>query len=465
MTAMPRFGIKDFLLLTLVVAAAAGTRFGYLITCADNARGPAPILVQDPLPPLDLKPPEGKPPNELESLVNNLKEHRSFTTLAPLAEVEEKTAHRAPGYSWLYAGLARWMDNPEPTVRWTQAVLGTLTAVFYFFFARRAFRSACVGALAGLLCAVHPFWVFNTAELNDGALTTFLLAGCLMLGARGCQTGEAFTSLLYGLALAGLALVRAALLPFAVVAVLWYLLRCRSVKRGWLCALLAFLGFANGLAPWTLRNFQTFHDVVPIADSMYLHLWMGNHPKATGGPQSDRDLRDSLPSERRKELLDETNQNKRYGMLAGDVLRQVREDPAGTLRRRFWAGQYFFFGEQLLRDPSAWQFPTTTDASLPSWLEQALPITLPVTLLLLVIFGLLGWRWSFAWSRESMPAALAAFWVPLPYVLSHAESLWGPRLPLDGVLLCYTAFALACLVPGMGKYLFSGGKPAVPPRP
>src|SRR5438105_565379 len=82
-----------------------------------------------------------------------------------------------------------------------------------------------------------------------------------------------------------LPLVRAALLPFAVVAVLWFLVRCRTLKRGWLCALLAFLGFANGLAAWTVRNFQTFHDAVPIADSTYLHLWIGNNPLATGGPQ------------------------------------------------------------------------------------------------------------------------------------------------------------------------------------
>jgi hypothetical protein len=35
----------------------------------------------------------------------------------------------------------------------------------------------------------------------------------------------------------------------------------------------------------------------------------------------------------------------------------------------------------------------------------------------------------------------------LPYLLSHAESLAGPRLPLDGVLLCFAAYALACCVP------------------
>ena len=56
-----------------------------------------------------------------------------------------------------------------------------------------------------------------------------------------------------------------------------------------------------------------------------------------------------------------------------------------------------------------------------------------------------------------MPAAYlnlsALMWVPLPYLLSHAEALSGPRLPLDGVLLCYSAFVLACLAPNVGKVL------------
>ena len=44
---------------------------------------------------------------------------------------------------------------------------------------------------------------------------------------------------------------------------------------------------------------------------------------------------------------------------------------------------------------------------------------------------------------------LAVLFVPLPYLLSHAEHLSGPRLPLDGVLLCYAAFALVSLIPGL----------------
>src|SRR5262249_36472580 len=235
-------------------------------------------------------------------------------------------------------------------VRWTQVGLGALTAGLYFLFARRAFRSLAVATLAGLFCAAHPFWVINTAELNDGVLASFLLAAALTLGARAGQEADALGSLLYGLVLAALALVRAALLPFAVVACLWFLLRCRALTRGWLCALLAFLGFANGLAPWLVRNLQAFQDVVPVADSLYLHLWAGVNPAATGGPQDEATLRASFPPERLQELLAEKDQVKRYAMLAKDARERAAEDPAGVVHRRLLAGQRFVFGEAWFRD-------------------------------------------------------------------------------------------------------------------
>src|SRR5262249_48995408 len=159
---------------------------------------------------------------------------------------------------------------------WGQCGLGALTAGFYFFFARRAFRSILIGSLAGLFVALHPFYVINAAEIDDGVLASFLVSATLMFGTRASDLGDPFASLLFGLAAAGLAMVRAALLPFALVSVLWFLFRCQSVRRGWFCALMAFLGFANGLAPWAVRNFQVFGQPIPVADSAFYHLWMGN---------------------------------------------------------------------------------------------------------------------------------------------------------------------------------------------
>jgi 4-amino-4-deoxy-L-arabinose transferase-like glycosyltransferase len=460
MTEMRRFGLKDSLLLLLVVAAAAGARVGYLLKYADGASATGPYLVEAPSPRLHGLPAGAvlrgqERPTELDALLHNLDKDQWFGSLAPFAPAEEQTAHVSPGYPWLLSLLGRAVgaDHLDALVRWLQAALGTLTAGLYFLFGRRAFRSLAVGTVAGLLTALHPFWVIDTAALNDGTLTAFLLALALALGAAAIQTGGAFASLLYGLTLAGLALVRAPLLPFAFAGLVWFLLRSRSEARGWLCALLAFLGFANGLAPWTVRNYQVFGEPVPIVDSVYLHLWYGNNPLATGGAPTEA-MTTTLSPEKREELLKTpaAEQPRRYNKLGPVVLEEAREHPFRFLNRRVKAIGFFLLSERYFTDQhlaaGAGQGPI-----------EGLDGVLLLTLLLMFALAFLGWRWSYVWRKESMPAALAVVWLPLPYILSHAEALHGPRLPLDGVLLTFAAVALVGLVPGVGGRLREGKAP------
>jgi hypothetical protein len=470
MSIIRRFGSADLLLFSLVVIAAAGSRVWYLSACADNAQTEGRLQVQGGPPALPGQAAgdevhQRTPANKLDALVHNLKEEHHFAASAPFSSGEETTADTSPGYAFFLAGLQLSPIDLSPVdrdrvARWIQCALGTLTAAFYFLFALRAFGSRWVAALTGLFCALHPFWIINTAEIKDGVLATFLLAVCLLSGARASQTGGAITSLIYGLALAALALVRAALLPFALVAMLWFLFRCRVVRRGWLCALVAFLGFINGLVPWMIRNYKLTGDVVPIVDSAYLHLWAGNNPRATGGPQSADTMLDALAEARsvdRKSLTDELAglpQKERYDSLSGDVLRQVQSDPAGTLRRRLQAGLDFLFGEEWFKQGVLWKRSGAPETELPDWLAASYPALLYGTLLGMLALGLLGWRWTFGWRSSAMPSSLALFWIPLPYVLSHAGMLQGPRLPLDGILLCYTAFAIVYLIPPIGGTLW-----------
>lgn len=466
MAQKPHFSLMDLVLLLLVVAVAAGARAGYLLGVADGARNSGPLEVQAPSPRLSDLPPDtllngSSTPTEQDALVHNLREHRWFGSLAPLAAAEERTAHTSPGYPWLLAWLGRVVSSPNDAAvaRWIQCALGALTAGLYFLFARLAFRSRPVATLAGLFCGLHPYWVINTAALNDGTLTAFTLAAALYLGARASQTGGAFASLLYGLSLAGLALLRAPLLPFAFVALLWFLLRSRRIERGWLCAVLAFLGFANGMGPWTLRNFQAFGEPMPLVDSAYLHLWMGNNSASDGGPQSEAVLLTAL-AERRDEDADTTrkdladlSQPRRYRSLAADVSAEVRARPADALRHRLEAAEAFLFGASWLKQRRVAEVADGSD-SMPGWLAGSYAAVLLLVLLLLLPLALLGWRWTYAWRYEAMPSSLALVWIPLPYLLSHAGLLHGPRMPLDGVLLTYASFALACVWPPTARMLF-----------
>jgi hypothetical protein len=428
MVEIRRFTLTDGLLLLAIVAAAAGLRAGYLITCADYARNDGPLQVETPLP-------------KLGKVVAILKNQQRFALPSSANEELEDTAAVAPGYPMLMAGINHLVDDASlpSTMRWIQCGLGALTAGLYFLFALRAFRGTLVAGLAGLLCALHPFWILDSATLADGTTATFLLALALLLGTRSSQTGGPLSSLVYGLSLAALALVRAALLPFTLAGLAWFLWRSRTLAHGWLWALLAFLGAIIGLAPWTVRNWQVFNEPIPIADSTYFHLWIGNNPQATGGPNENMQppaAPFAAPSQR----------SERDTEFANQIRQELSDRPAETVRRRLKAGLYFFLGEHWFSKDQLAE-PTGSEEVEPNWL-MSYPVVLESTMLVLLMLGLLGWRWTYAWSSRAMLSTLAMIWIPLPYVLSHAEALSGPRLPLDGILLSYTAFALACLFPG-----------------
>ncbi len=453
-----RFTLADLLLLAVVLAVAVAARAGYLIAYADSGHNGGPLRVEDPSPLAPVAAGQKRRgqehPSELDVLAHNLAEEGRFAAAGPFSLAEEDTADIAPGYPYVLAGLSRWLglEGVDHAVRWGQCGLGSLTAALYFLFARRAFRHRGVATLAGLFCALHPFWILDTAAIADGVLATFLLALSIWLGARAGQEGGALASLVFGLSLAAAALVRAALLPFSLVAMCWFLWRSRSLPRGWLGALLAFLGFVNGLAPWVVRNFQVFGEPLPVVDSAHLHLWIGNNPKADGGPATPEMINDSL----RAELRQIERQPQRYARLGAQAWDNVRSDPAAAVRRRLQATLAFLLGHDWLRDGTLAESNSSSGADLPANLAQYYPLTLQATLLGLLVLAFLGWRWTYGWRWEAMPSSLAVVWIPLPYILSHAERLSGPRLPLDGVLLCYAAFALLCLLPRSGHILLSG---------
>jgi 4-amino-4-deoxy-L-arabinose transferase-like glycosyltransferase len=448
MTELRSFKLIDWILWLLVLAAAAGARWWYIteFTGKDATAPDAVWHVQEP------PQTSGTPTDQLVAKMNESGVLPGFAGTPPLAAKEGPTAFWSPGYPMLRSLLeknlqSRVADSPNPPaavhgyVRWAQLGLGSLAAGLYFAVGRRAFHSRLIGLLAGLFYAANPFAVINVGELQDGTLTSFLLALALALGVRAGQQGGPLTSLLYGVALAALSLTRAALLPFAVAALLWFFLRSRTLKGGWLGAIVALLGFAGGIAPWIVRNHQDVKDIIPIVDSAGWHLWIGNNPQASGGP-FDQKMEAQL-SDRKKQLA-ELPEGKRYLQLLEDARSEAIDNPTATCKRRLAALAYFFVGASVAEGKGA--MAGEGSQAPPAWLDQVLY----GTLLLTVVLGLIGWRWSFGWRYQSGPLAIALFWIPIPYILGHAELLHGPRLPLDGPLMCLAAMALVCLIPGIG---------------
>ncbi len=488
-----RSGITTFLLGVLVLAIALACRFYYNDAFSfHDASGFMVFQVQGRSPPV--RPPSN---TELERLDYNLDQNgfpAGFVAPAPLGPKTEQlvpdrepnkpplkmmlpenevTAYRAPLYPLMRYGLhqalkeyAKYKDEnpvmiPTGAVRTGQLILGSLTCVIYYMLTLRAFGgNRFLALLVGLATAAYPFWVINSAELEDGTLAAFLLAVSLWLGMRIGQRGGAISALLFGIALGGLALTRAAFLPFAVVLLLWLFIRCRKVSLGGLCSILAFLGFVGSLTPWTIRNYREFGKPIPIVTSAWLDIWAGNNPMADGSaydkPMAER-LKQTEPELHKK--MAETPQADRYELLAPLVKKEILEQPRQTLYRRVRATMQFFLGVHALQGDGVAFFKRGTDNDSDLGVVFPEPWVRPLlitTLVAMYLLAILGWRWSYGWKRMSAPLALALFWIPLPYILTHAGPLHDSRLPMDGVFIVLAMVGLVGLIPGLGKSLMAG---------
>jgi hypothetical protein len=442
MKPVPPLGLVGLLACVVVVAVAAVTRVGYVMGFCDGGSLPAKFMVQGPGPRPDL-PPGMKlrnqyPPSELDELVDNLQQHRWFGSLAPLSNVEERTAHVAPGYGWIVS----WSPD-DATLRRVQVGLGVLTVLFLFLYAWIAFASRTAAFLVGFLAAVDPFAIVNVGEIGDGTVTTFLLAASLLLGLHAARSANPVTSLAFGLCLAGLSLMRAACLPFSFLALGWFLLRCRTLRMGWFAGLLALLGFGNGLAPWIVRNAQAFQQPAPIVDSAWLDVWIGVMPGATGDASDEKTLRDSLRPERLKELLDETNQAKRYDRLSHDVGQRVLRHPNEVLRGRVAVAIRFLFGDAIAADGRL--VALNPEGASAFMIHRDVETAAAIFLFAVLVLALIGWRTSAG--EDCGLAVLALVLLPIPYLLSHAEKLSGPRLQWDAVLVIFAGHAISCCFP------------------
>jgi len=372
-----------------------------------------------------------------------------YKTLAPLAARDEFAAYLAPAYPVfrvLWEEVASYADvPPKQWLRWTFAVLGSLTAVLVFMAARRAFDHLPIALLAGLGAAFYPLWIVNVAELGDGVFATFVFMATLVLGIRAGQQGGAWTCFCYGVLLGLAMLTRGAWVPFVLVAFFWFLWRCRDLPQGWVCSLLTLVALSGTSTPWLVYLYRQTGSVIPGSSSSGWHLWVGNNSRADGGPFRE-DMVQLLDNVK---VLAEKPQTERYYWMYNLVVEEWYRDPPASLARRLRAGVAFFLGHDFLTKGSAGILGNASAQGINAD-EVGFTGGALAGLLALLLLAPLGWRWSFAFKECSVPLQATLFWIPLPYVLSHAETLHGPRLPLDGVLLILAALALVNMIPGLG---------------
>jgi len=222
---------------------------------------------------------------EMGRIASSLASGHGFSS--PFGGMTGPTAWEAPFYPYFMAGVFRLFgiySNASALVLLTiNSVFSALTCIPIFRIARRIFseKVAVGSAWAWALLPNVMFW--STRFVWETSLAALLLTWLFWLALTLEDRDGWLPWIEFGWWWGFTALASTALVSFLPAAGLWvWYRRARCGKRSLAGVVLASAVFFACVAPWLVRNYQTFGRFIFIRDNFGAELRMGNGPGATG---------------------------------------------------------------------------------------------------------------------------------------------------------------------------------------
>ena len=348
---------------------------------------------------------------------------------SPLHAPTGPTAWMTPVYPALLAGVF-WLFGISTkasalVMLSLDSLFSALTCIPVFFIARRSFGER-TAVWAGWAWAFFPYAIYFSADFIWATTLTTLMLSLLFLTALHLEDSSPMSRWAGFGVLTGVgALTDPIVLSVAplLAGFMGYRL-ARKRQRWFLPATAAALAFVIVVTPWFVRNYRAFHTVLPFRDNLGLELYVGNngntwhfapsgfHPSDTEREWNEYDRMGELPYMKHKRE---------------QAIRFIESHPGEfavlSLRRALymWTNFWSFDRQYLQAEP----------------LDPANVFLCTV----LTVLTLVGLRKAFQRGVEiGMPYAIAIFFFPVVYYLTHPEDYY--RRPIDPIFVVLAVYAL-----------------------
>lgn len=340
------------------------------------------------------------------------------------------TAVLPPAYSYLLAGIFKIFGvETKASVLAAlslNSLFSALTCVPVYLIARRAFGDR-VAKWAGWGWVFSPYGVYYGADWAwSTCLVTLQLVWLFRFAWRLEESSRARDWLLFGLFGGFAALTEPVVLSVVPLLALWTLYRRYRSQQSWTVPLLAgALGALAIMSPWLVRNYELFHNFIPVRGGFGLELYIGNNGYST------RWVNSSLHPNHNDAELSEYERDGEVAYMNHKMQQAkafIRSHPGWyiwmTGRRilYMWTGYWSFSREYLKEEP----------LDPPN-------IFVNTTMTLLGLIGL-----ARVFRRNSslgMRFAIVMFFFPLAYYFSHPETYYFR--PVDPLMVILAAVTVA----------------------
>jgi len=365
---------------------------------------------------------------EMGQIAGSICQGRGFAS--PFFDPSGPTAMLMPAYPYLLAGCMRLFGSYSAAsamaILTLNSIFASVTVLPIYFLARRIFDER-VAVIAGWTWVFFPYSIYLSGGRIYSDTLTCLIASLLWLQTVRLRDSRVTEDWLLWGALWGLGgLVSPTLLaPLPFVAA-WLAWQRRKANLAWLRpGLLAACVVVAMIAPWTVRNYRTFHRVIPLRDGFWMEVHVGYN-----GDTSDVTPDSAHPTTSPVEYA----QWQRLGEIGymdtkkAEALAFITQHPkfvAWMTVRHFinmWTGFWSVDPSFLAREP--FYIPNIF-------------LTSAITLLLL---GGLRFTWSEGKGQDVFPLALILATYPLVYYITHSSMDY--RHPLDPIIVIMGSYCV-----------------------
>lgn len=225
----------------------------------------------------------------------------------------------------LFLSLLFQVTGPSQNVAIAANVALSVLCVALMYFVSVRIFNRLIAVVSSSILALLPGMVVYCSLVSTDLLFMTLVTACFCIAVYGTETRRSINALAVGL-VSGLAtLVRQTGLALFPVwgFVRWFGQRKGSSLGSWI--LVASLGTAAAVLPWTVRNYIHFGELILVSSNGGSNFWIGNNPRAFGGFMWPKDETNPLEA-----LIGDELQVNSKGYELG--FQFIRENPLRALR-------------------------------------------------------------------------------------------------------------------------------------
>jgi hypothetical protein len=347
----------------------------------------------------------------------------------PLFGQTGPTAWLSPVFPYLLAGIFKLFGIYSKTSALValslDSLFSALTCIPVFLIARMHFGGK-TAVWAGWAWAFFPYGIYFSADFIWATSLTTLLMSLVFLSVLRLESSSRISDwVLFG-ALSGLgALTDPVVLSVAPFLGAWMWFRRYRQKARWFApGLAAVLTVVVVTAPWMIRNYQTFHKIVPFRSCLGLEVYFGNNQDSWHWGPPGYHPSDNEEEWREYQQLGEIAYVSKKLHQGLDFIDHHRGLYVWMTARRvvyLWTGFWSFSHRYLQEEP----------------MDPANIVF--CTLLTVLTFAGMGRAWRDG-AAVAMPYIITFFFFPIVYYLTHPEDYY--RRPIDPLFVVLAAYAV-----------------------